>query len=49
MESVDFGRSQYDNCVYFKKLADDNYIYLLLYVNDMLIVALNKEEIKRGK
>jgi len=49
MESIYFGRSQYDNCVYFKKLADGSYMYLLLYVDDMLIATLNKEEIKKVK
>jgi hypothetical protein len=49
MESIYFGRSQYDNCFYFKKLADGSYMYLLLYVDDMLIATLNKEEIKKVK
>jgi Reverse transcriptase (RNA-dependent DNA polymerase) len=49
VESFGFGRSQYDNCIYFKKLVDGSYMYLLLYVDDMFIAILNKEEIKRVK
>jgi Reverse transcriptase (RNA-dependent DNA polymerase) len=49
MKSIGFSRSQYDNCLYFKKLADGNYMYLLLYVDDMLVAALNKEEIKKSE
>jgi disulfide oxidoreductase YuzD len=49
MESIGFGRSQYNNCVYFKKLTDDSYMYLLFYVDDMLIIALNNEKIKKVK
>jgi disulfide oxidoreductase YuzD len=49
MESIGFGRSQYDNCIYFKKLTDNSYMYLLIYVDDMLITALNNEKIKMVK
>ncbi|GKV43027.1 hypothetical protein SLEP1_g50368 [Rubroshorea leprosula] len=34
-----FTRSNYDSCVYHKKLGDGSWVYLLLYVDDMLIAA----------
>ncbi|GKV22644.1 hypothetical protein SLEP1_g32496 [Rubroshorea leprosula] len=34
-----FTRSNYDSCVYHKRLRDDSWVYLLLYVDDMLIAA----------
>ncbi|GKV31446.1 hypothetical protein SLEP1_g40131 [Rubroshorea leprosula] len=34
-----FTQSNYDNCVYHKKLGDGSWVYLLLYVDDMLITA----------
>ena len=35
----------YDSCVYFRKLTDSSFMYLLLYVDDMLIAAKNLSEI----
>ena len=32
-----YTRSHYDPCVYYNKLSGGEYIYLLLYVNDILI------------
>jgi len=32
-----YTRSHYDSCVYYNKLPGGEYIYLLLYVDDMLI------------
>jgi hypothetical protein len=49
MTAHDFKRSSYDSCVYFKRSADGSFIYLLLYVDDMLIAAKNKEEIRHVK
>ena len=43
-----FSISDYDWCVYLKKLGDDH-LYLLLYVDDMLLISPNKEEIKKLK
>ena len=40
-----YTRSMYDSCVYFRKLTDGSFIYLLLYVDDMLIAAKNLSEI----
>ncbi|KAH9778820.1 Integrase catalytic domain-containing protein [Citrus sinensis] len=37
-----FMRCSYDCCVYYKLLKDDLYIYLLLYVDDMLIACKKK-------
>ncbi|XP_073117052.1 uncharacterized protein [Elaeis guineensis] len=41
--------SKYDNCVYFKELVDESFIYLMLYVDDMLIAAKDMSEIDRLK
>lgn len=40
--------SHFDHCVYFRKLADGSFIYLLLYV-DMLIACKSKVKINRLK
>ena len=42
-------RSKYDHCVYLCKLKDGSFIYLLLYVDDMLIASKNLVEIKKLK
>jgi hypothetical protein len=44
MISNGFKRSQYDSCVYIK-FVNGSPIYLLLYVDDMLIAANSKKEI----
>ena len=44
MISNGFKRSQHDSCVYIK-FVNGSPIYLLLYVDDMLIVAKSKKEI----
>ncbi|KAK8948464.1 hypothetical protein KSP39_PZI005002 [Platanthera zijinensis] len=44
-----YTRSQYDHCACFKKLATGEFIYLLLYVDDMLIAASSQSEIDRMK
>lgn len=49
MGSIEFNRSNYDNCVYIKRLPVGPYMYLLLYVDDMLIVTSNIVEIKKVK
>ncbi|KAG8485819.1 hypothetical protein CXB51_019218 [Gossypium anomalum] len=49
MTSYDFKRSSFDSCVYFKKNSDGSFVYLLLYVNDMLIAAKDKGEIRKVK
>ncbi|GKB09585.1 retrotransposon protein, putative, ty1-copia subclass [Tanacetum coccineum] len=44
-----FSRNNCDSCVYFKEFAPGMYIYLLLYVDDMLIAGKSKSEIKYTK
>ena len=44
MISHDFKRSSFDSCVYFKRCNDESFMYMLLYVNDMLLAAKSKEE-----
>jgi len=44
----DYTRCHYDNCVCFQQLSD-SFIYLLLYINDMLIVSKDKSLISRLK
>ena len=42
-------RSEYNNCLYHKELFDGYFIYLLLYVDNMLIDNKNMVEISRLK
>jgi hypothetical protein len=42
MLGLGFTRSKEDHCVYFK-LIGDHLIYLILYVDDMLLIGNNKE------
>nr|GEU73717.1 retrovirus-related Pol polyprotein from transposon TNT 1-94 [Tanacetum cinerariifolium] len=44
-----FNRSSYDSCVYYKNYARGEYIYLLLYVDDMQIACKRKAEIRSTK
>lgn len=37
--SQDYSKSQLNMCVYSKKLEDEPLIYLLSYIDDMLITA----------
>ena len=41
--------SQFDSCVYYKFLSSSGGIYLLLYVDDILIACKQKEEIQKLK
>ncbi|GJW81925.1 copia LTR rider [Tanacetum coccineum] len=45
MLSNEFKRSSYDSCIYYRSYALGKYIYLLLYVDDMLIACKSKAEI----
>ena len=45
MLSYGYTRSMYYSGVYFRKFTDDSFVYLLLYVDDMLIAAKNLSEI----
>ena len=49
MDEQKFTRSHFDHCVYFRKLSDGSFIYLLLYVDDMLIAANSIGEIDKLK
>ncbi|KAH9696934.1 hypothetical protein KPL71_023401 [Citrus sinensis] len=44
-----FIRSEHDHCVHFRRLQDGVFIYLLLYVDNILIASKNKAEIERLK
>lgn len=49
MISHGYARNSCDNCVYFRQISNGSLIYLLLFVNDMLIVAKNSAEINMLK
>lgn len=42
MLAHEFTRSSYDSCVYYKELVSGSFIYLLLYVNDMLVACKHR-------
>ena len=44
-----YTRSKFDNYVYFLRLHDGSFIYLLLYIDDMLIALKNVDEIEKLK
>ena len=46
MHEHGYSRCHSDHCVYFKRLDDDNYIILCLYVDDMLVARSNMDHIK---
>jgi hypothetical protein len=48
MLGLGFTRRKVDHCVYFK-LIGDHLIYLVLYVDDMLLIGNNKEVIQDVK
>jgi hypothetical protein len=49
MVSQNYTRSEYDHCVYFKKLNNGIFIILVLYANDMLLARKSITEINRLK
>ena len=49
MKDQKYKRSKYDHCVYLHKIQDGFYIYLLLYVDNMLIATKSQVEIDRLK
>ncbi|GKA15639.1 retrotransposon protein, putative, ty1-copia subclass [Tanacetum coccineum] len=49
MLSNGFNRSSYDSCVYYMSYAPGEYIFLLLYIYDMLIACKSKAEIGSTK
>ena len=44
-----YTRIHYDPCVYYNKLSSGEYIYLLLYVDDMLIASKSRSAIDKLK
>ena len=45
----DYTKTNSDHCVFVQKFSNDNFIILLLYVDDMLIVGGDITKIKRSK
>ena len=48
MQGLGFTRIKADRCVYFK-LIDDHVIYLVLYVDDMLLIGNDRKGIQDVK
>ncbi|RVW67898.1 Retrovirus-related Pol polyprotein from transposon TNT 1-94 [Vitis vinifera] len=48
MLDIGFNRSSHDGCVYFK-LTEDNMVYILLYVDDMLVACKEKRHLEQVK
>ena len=44
-----YTRSKFDNCVYFRQYGNGSFIYLLLYVDDMLIASKDRSLISKLK
>lgn len=40
-----FMRSEYEICVYFKEYKENSFVYLLLYVDDILLVSKSKAQV----
>ncbi|KAH9724032.1 hypothetical protein KPL70_007344 [Citrus sinensis] len=49
MLSHGYLRCSFDSCVYYKLISTNLYIYLLLYVDDMLVACKSREEIEALK
>jgi len=49
MRGKKYRQSPYDPCVYFSRLPDGEYIYLLMYVGGMLIVSKSRSLINKLK
>ena len=49
MRSTGYTRSLKDSCVYFKMNKEEERTFLLLYVDDMLIISKNKDTMKELK
>ena len=49
MMALGYNRSAYDCCVYYNKSKDGSFIYLVLYVDDMLVAAKSKGEVQKLK
>ena len=49
MIKIDYRRCEYNCCVYVRSLNDGSFIFLLLYVDDMLIAAKSIVEVNKLK
>ena len=45
----DYSMSKYDSCIYHRKHNNGSFVYLLLYVDDILIVVKNMSEVDKLK
>ena len=43
--SLGYNRLSSDHCAYYKRFEDNNFIILLLYVDDMLVADPNKDRV----
>ena len=48
IQGLGFARSKVDHCVYYKQVGE-HFIFVVLYVDDMLLVGNNMEVIKEVK
>ena len=46
MQNLGFSRSVFDHCLYFKDLNSSTPVFLLLYVDDMLIISPSTSAVK---
>ena len=44
-----FYRSVFDSFVYYKKTKEGHYIYLLIYVDDLLLISKNMKDVNELK
>ena len=49
MAEQGYQKTTSDHCVFIQKFSDDDFVILLLYVDDMLIVGKNASKINRLK
>ncbi|KAH9734072.1 Integrase catalytic domain-containing protein [Citrus sinensis] len=47
--SLGYNRLRSNHCAYYKRFEDNDFIILLLYVDDMLVAGLNKDRIQELK
>ena len=46
MHEHGYSQCNLDHCIYFKRLDDGNYLFLCLYVDDILLARSNMGHIK---
>ena len=49
MREQDYRKTTFDHCVFVQKFFDDDFVILLLYVDDILIVGRNVSRIDKLK